>query len=369
MPPPPKAVEPPAPPKVEELKPTPPPPKLTPAASTKILPPPPKADVKPAPPPAPRLLPAASTAVLPPPPTVLPPAPAAAPPPPPPRAHLPVSASTFAVAPPPPPVPTMVSAMPPPPPNLIRVSSSATPPVIPARITPAMSALPPPVQLTLSPPPVRQALIRTSDTVAPTITELGEIRGRACEKSCEIVRLEVPIEYRMKMNATVKCEGECLSVQEVRGAGKYAEVVLMIDSRRSIDTDFQVHVDAGAFNAEGQGHLVIERPTPYVLGMQTVCGGQQSAECPLKEELWQRKPYKAFFEPKLKEFWLSQNKGFIEAGAKVFPFKVFFAPKDPRPIEALLVVDCGDVEITVKVCGSTAGFQGANWGRRKHGGG
>jgi hypothetical protein len=156
-------------------------------------------------------------------------------------------------------------------------------------------------------------------------------------------------------------------VQEVRGAGRSAEVILAIDSRKSLDLPFQLSVEGtGGYTTKGEGRLVVERPAAYVLGMQAVCGGQQSADCPIQEEFWQNKKYSAFFEPKLKEFWISQNKGVIEAGAKTFPFKVFFAPRDPRPIETILVVDCGDVEITVKVCGSCGGFQGRRWGERRH---
>ena len=67
----------------------------------------------------------------------------------------------------------------------------------------------------------------------------------------------------------------------------------------------------------------------------------------------------------MKEFWLSESRGFIEAGSKVLPFKIYFAPKEPESIEALLVVECGETEITVKVCGS-AGGTGRRSGERKH---
>jgi hypothetical protein len=91
-----------------------------------------------------------------------------------------------------------------------------------------------------------------------------------------------------------------------------------------------------------------------------VCGGHTKGESPFGEE------FGAFFEPRLREFWLSEDKDTLEAGAKVFPLTVFFAPRDARPIETLLVVDLGASERTVKVCGSTSGFQGRRWGERRH---
>jgi hypothetical protein len=193
------------------------------------------------------------------------------------------------------------------------------------------------------------------------------IYGKACEKSTATLRLEVPIQHRLNIKASVHVEGDSLSVDSIRGAGDWADVVLMIDSRRSFDRPFTMNLTAASgYAIKGEGRLIVARPTPYILGMQTICGGSISMSCPIREDLGQSKMYVAFFEPKIKEFWLSQNKGKIEAGAREFPFKVFFAPRDPRPVETLLAVELEEMEVTVKVCGSTGGFQGRRWGERRH---
>jgi hypothetical protein len=292
--------------------------------------------------------------------------------------------------PPPPPVPPRVqqtfAEKPPEAPPELRVIQSKLPTMSSTKITVSSSTpmpmLPPPppaAKLPLPPPPAPAKLppkpvaIRVSPSIplppvelVPEVVQVGELRGRACAASSEVVRIPFPIEHRAKLSAKVECDLPALTVQGVRGSGNCVEVPMAIDSRRSGSAAFHLTVDGVGKTVECEGNVVVERPAPYILGLQTVCGGQISAECPIQEEFWAKKPYKAFFEPKIKEFWISQGKGFIEAGSKVFPFRVFFAPKDPRPVETILVVECGDMEITVKVCGSTGGFQGRRWGERKH---
>jgi hypothetical protein len=269
----------------------------------------------------------------------------------PPRPRIQPAGSTAIIRPPPP-----VGSLRP-----LVASPSRAPSVTPTIATPLR--VPAPIQLRApSPKPVALAPLQEP----PSKIDVGEIRGRACDVTVEIVRVPLSIEYRTNLAARVTCEAPVLTVQDVRGSGTGVEVLLAIDSRHSMTAPFHVTVEGSGKTIEADGTVVIDRPTPFILGMQTICGGEASADCPIMEAFWARKAYHAFFEPKLKEFRISQSKGFIEAGAKVFPFKVFFAPKDPRPIEANLVVDCGDMEITVKVCGSTGGFQGRRWGERKH---
>jgi hypothetical protein len=107
------------------------------------------------------------------------------------------------------------------------------------------------------------------------------------------------------------------------------------------------------------------RPIHSTLEMQAVCGGSVSMKVPVPEPLAVNQSFTAFFEPKMKEYWLSQSKGTIPAGAKEFPFSIYFAPRDVHPTETLLVVQCGDVEMCVKICGSTGGFEGRRWGERR----
>jgi hypothetical protein len=195
--------------------------------------------------------------------------------------------------------------------------------------------------------------------------DLGTIEGVACEPGEAKVLVPFPVELRLNMAAAVACDSGCLTVQDVRGVGSYAEVTLSIRSNHSLEEPFQLAIEAPSCKREGEGKLIIARPKPYILGITTVCGGQNSEDVPIKGDVPERKKYRVLFEPKRREFWVSAPKGVIEAGAKKFPFKVFFAPRDPRPISSLMVVDMGDEEICVQVCGCIGGFEGRRWGERR----
>ena len=197
------------------------------------------------------------------------------------------------------------------------------------------------------------------------LLQLGDLQGKAMEKSYQVIALEFPVEARGKMHADLKCEYDGVSVQEIRGAGDHAEVVICLEGKRSFVAPFSLRVEGVGRVVEGEGRVVMARADPYVFGLQTLCGSQTKGSPPLKIDFVEDKQFAAWFEPKIKEFWLSESKGTIEAEAKVCPFDVFFAPRDPRPIDSLLFVDTGDYEIVIQVCGSIGGFQGRKWGERR----
>jgi hypothetical protein len=214
--------------------------------------------------------------------------------------------------------------------------------------------------------PLMKARATVQEGFGDEKVELGVIRGVACEPSEAKVMIPFPIQERLGMTAMVSSESGCLSVQDVRGAGTYAEITLGIHAGHSLQEPFVLTLGGQNCKREGEGTVVVGRPAPYILGITTVCGGQNSEDVPVKGEINGRKKYRVLFEPKLKEFWVSQAKGVIDAGARKFPFKVFFAPRDPRPISTLMIVDMGDEEICVQVCGSIGGFEGRRWGERRH---
>jgi hypothetical protein len=88
-----------------------------------------------------------------------------------------------------------------------------------------------------------------------------------------------------------------------------------------------------------------------VIGLRTVVGGQVSADFVIPGALPQATSFRAFFEPKLREFWLSMTHGQVEAGARWFPFKIHFQARDAHPKETILVVECEVVEFTARVYG------------------
>jgi hypothetical protein len=186
---------------------------------------------------------------------------------------------------------------------------------------------------------------------------LGIIRATAGEKKCEVVRVEFPLLRRPGIKVQGHDELSYMTVRGVYGNGRHAEVILEIDARRSGKDRFMVILTgkAGVPCVRGEGVLIISRPNPYAFRMQTVCGGSVSMKCPIRGDCAVDRKFKAFMEPEMKEFWLSQNKGVIRAGAKEFPFSIFFAPRDVHSVETLLVVECEDVEICVRLCGG--GFE------------
>ena len=111
------------------------------------------------------------------------------------------------------------------------------------------------------------------------------------------------------------------------------------------------------------------RQSPAPFGISCVMGTQNSSEVPFLGQLWAKATFKAHFEPQIRELRLTAYKGTMEAGVRVFPFRVVFTPSSPRSVATLLVVVFNEqTEYCVAICGSSAGFQGKNWGRRLHGG-
>lgn len=197
--------------------------------------------------------------------------------------------------------------------------------------------------------------------------DVGTIEGKAGEQTTVSVFIPMPVEHRIGAKVSVKCGHDVLTVQEVRGSGPDAEVILRIDAKHSLSEPFQVVLEGKGKTVEAEGALVVKRPDPYNLCMATICGATVSESCPIKGEAFlEAKRFHAFFDPPLKEFSISAQRGTIEAGATHFPFSVRFSPQSQRPLETVLVVDCIDFEICVKVCGSISGFTGRQWGLRRH---
>jgi hypothetical protein len=195
------------------------------------------------------------------------------------------------------------------------------------------------------------------DEGRPRVIQLGEIHGKAGVQTVENLRIPCSTEEGATLQGKVTCAVPGLGVAEVRRSGKtFVTVKMTVDAPRSFDAKFQLTVQAGGgTSTDCEGRLIVARRDPALVTVQAACGSRATVEVPVQEEFWAKKTYTAYFEPRVGEFWLSQSKGVIEAGAKTFPFQVFFAPQLPRPVDALLVIDCGDAEFTVRVCGSTKG--------------
>jgi hypothetical protein len=200
-------------------------------------------------------------------------------------------------------------------------------------------------------------------------TVLGKLEGKAWEKGYQMLVMDLPAPMGSKVRAEVRCEEEGLSVQNVRSAGNRVEVMVCVDARKSFTTPFHVRLEGGGKVVEGSGQVVIARADPVVFGLQTLCGGTTRGSPPVKAELPEDREFSAWFEPNVKEFSLSQSRGIIEAGARVLPFEVIYAPVDAKPVDTVLIVEAHGMEIVIQVCGSVGGFQGRKWGERRTRGG
>jgi hypothetical protein len=143
-------------------------------------------------------------------------------------------------------------------------------------------------------------------------------------------------------------------------------VTLAIDVGRRARGRFRLKCAGAGVAVVGEGLFDIEEADPIRVTVRAVMGCRGSATIPVPEELWQNKTYRvSFCEPSRPiEFSLSGNRGDVEAGAKTFPFKLFYAPRTPRATQVKLVIDLGDTEVVVLVEGVCCGFPGKKWRHR-----
>jgi hypothetical protein len=113
-------------------------------------------------------------------------------------------------------------------------------------------------------------------------------------------------------------------------------------------------------SAKVEGARVVEQEAVEIL---CAVGSKSSSTVDFKETLWTRRGFKARFEPRDSSLWLSQESGFVEPGAKEFPFTVFFQPEDSKSIETTLIVSFGEFEVRTPIVASTGT---AKRHRRRH---
>jgi hypothetical protein len=233
------------------------------------------------------------------------------------------------------------SSMPPPPPRMLQL------PTKPVQLKPTPS---------VPPPPPSDLDLGTYDTTAG---EVGEHRlmipiANASDRAAAKVKLETDIPDLARITNTTTI-------------GQHLVAILLVEWRVSGEYPAKVLVSYGGKTITGKFIITIKHAKPQPFGLSCVIGSQTSAEVPYMGQLWKAATYVAKLEPTMKEFRLNSYKGTMEAGAKVFPFRVVFTPRDPKPTVALLVVVLNGVdEYTVEITGSVGGFQGRNWGKRSH---
>jgi hypothetical protein len=190
--------------------------------------------------------------------------------------------------------------------------------------------------------------------------DLGVISGKVGVSSSAVVLLPMGVEERVGMKVCLSSSVAGVGLAGFRGRGEHVEVTIGLESRRHGGGTFEVECMGKGKSVIGKGRVVFDFGDPIVVEIKAVLGGKGSASVPLQEVIWQTKSFLACFEPPVRGLSVSSNRGELQAGAEVFPFKVIYAPTSPKPVESRLVVDLGDVEVVALVRGSTCGF-------RKHG--
>jgi hypothetical protein len=206
--------------------------------------------------------------------------------------------------------------------------------------------------------------------------ELGAIEATTCEPI--ELRVAIPIadtferhkaKARLEAGEHERLGGDgILRITDQAIVGNRLAVTVHVVAQIHGEYPMKFHVDVGTRSFKATGKLVVKHGRPAPFGMASMIGSQSSADVPYQGQLWANARYKAVLQQTGKEFRITANHGTMEAGAKVFPFKVIFTPRDPKPVVATLFVTFNDTsEYCVEVTGSVCGFQGKSWGRRQHG--
>jgi hypothetical protein len=242
--------------------------------------------------------------------------------------------------------------------NVSAVSSVAGPPRL---ATPTPAAVPGTIRAKpiVAPPPPPAAL---------EDVQLGSLECVAGDPS--ELRAMIPAIFKpgVELKTVLEIENDAMRVGTVTNVGQHVVVNLHADWRMGGQFPFAIKVTGGGQTVTAKGILDVKHQKPAPFGMTCVLGTQTSAEVPYTGQLWAKATYQAHFEPVIKEFRLTAYRGTMDAGSRVFPFKVVFTPSSPKSVVTLLVVVFNNqTEYCVDICGSSAGFQGKNWGKRHRG--
>ena len=205
----------------------------------------------------------------------------------------------------------------------------------------------------VAPSPSTPSDLKRGDDLGATV-DVGEVRGRAGQASVEKIRFPFQAAPGTRFESRLHCPDVTgVTAGEVRAVGDSVEVQFTIDSARHGESQFRLKLDGPGKSVELAGKVIIDLPTPVIIHVEAPVGQRATVDIPAPQDFWAKAQYTARLDAKASEFWLSENKGVMEAGAKVLPFTVTFAPQNRRPVEALIIVEIGDIEYAVKICGST----------------
>jgi hypothetical protein len=194
---------------------------------------------------------------------------------------------------------------------------------------------------------------------------LGTISGKAKVTSREVLKIQLPEKLRPGAKAKIRTDYPCLKVVNFSQVGRTVTLGIEVDSKRSLTLPFRLTLGSKGEEIVCQGQVNIGHPEPSVMGISAVCNGKGYGEPQLQEQITETTKWHAYFDPEQPQFWVTKKSGTISPGMTTFPTRVVWAPTDRCDVEGQLVFDLGDSEITYRVCGTLAAFEGRRRGGRK----
>jgi hypothetical protein len=177
--------------------------------------------------------------------------------------------------------------------------------------------------------------------------------------------IPVAAEDRQGVKASLEVDDHVAEISSVTGSGGNLIVALAVKKRTGKAHPFKIHVECqDGKTIDTVGQLEVERGNPEKVQIKTILGSERRVDVPYTGQLWKDANFTARLEPPGHGLKLSMNQGVMKAGAKVFPFRIIFAPQKPTPTIALLVVVFdGNDEYCVEIWGSVSGCESQSRGQ------
>jgi hypothetical protein len=207
-------------------------------------------------------------------------------------------------------------------------------------------------------------------TAALNNFDMGVIEMMAGESQEHRVAIPIGDEEDLegaKVRATVEQGDGRVKILNQQVVGTDLVVTMGVLSPLHGDFAIKLRVDAGwGRTLRATAMLKVSHVPQPPLDISGPVGGQATTEVPLAEQQWKTVSFQAVIEPPVREFKLSQSSGEVEAGSKVFPFRLTFTPREAKTVTALLVItfDEGPSEYVVELRGIGSGVQGRAPGKR-----
>jgi hypothetical protein len=166
------------------------------------------------------------------------------------------------------------------------------------------------------------------------------------------------------LNVKLEMKPEAARIASSTIVGQHLVITIVANHRVGGAFPFKLDVNGRII----VGTLEIQHAKPRPFGVSAIVGGEATSDVPFQGQVWAKSTFTAHLEPPSPgTFRLTATKGVLEPGARFYPFKLVFTPKQPKAAVVLLVVVVNESEeFVTEVTGAAAGFQGRTWAKRSH---